>query len=161
MLCSDVFQKMGEFWCPCFFLFFLGCNVVIIIIIIIIIIILMPRLTGSTASPSLFEVIWAIGREEVLARLRPLEMLKIWLLEFWMEMEGWTSSKHFSWAMSWKFRGVENYWENGGFGSFGFCSCLLFWGKCDGISWWKGLWLEGILGILNHQPKLPFEHWVT
>lgn len=27
-------------------------------------------LTGSTASPSLFEVIWAIGREEVLARLR-------------------------------------------------------------------------------------------
>ena len=29
-----------------------------------------PRLTGSTASPSLFEVIWAIGQTEVLARLR-------------------------------------------------------------------------------------------
>jgi len=27
-------------------------------------------LTGSTASPSLFEVIWAIGKEEVLGRLR-------------------------------------------------------------------------------------------
>lgn len=30
----------------------------------------LPRLTGSTASPSLFEVIWAIGKEEVVARLR-------------------------------------------------------------------------------------------
>lgn len=38
-------------------------------------------LTGSTASPSLFEVIWAVGRPEVLARLRDAAEGKFKVLE--------------------------------------------------------------------------------